>query len=169
MSEWYRLCQLQGFCGAGLGQRQIGAVLRRTIARASGMDDRQLRVLQLIRQLRFLFHFITPAIVCLPERKCMYAALLCPQPLHQLRIRRHVAGAIGRIDDHARLCAAGLFDKAHRRIIHRDALPLPGPGNNRLPALIASVTVRSGGVCPWQEMMTWLPWIFWVWSQRSDL
>ena len=128
MSEWYRLCQLQGFCGAGLGQRQIGAVLRRTIARASGMDDRQLRVLQLIRQLRFLFHFITPAIVCLPGQKCMYAALLCPQPLHQLRIRRHVAGAVGRIDDHARLCAAGLFDKAHRRIIHRDALPLPGLG-----------------------------------------
>lgn len=111
MSEWYRLCQLQGFCGACLGQRQIGAVLRRTIARASGMDDRQLRVLQLIRQLRFLFHFITPAIVCLPERKCMYAALLCSQPLHQLRIRRHVAGAVGRIDDMPGFAPPGFLTK----------------------------------------------------------
>ena len=33
--------------------------------------------------------------------------------------------------------------------------------------MAASVMVRSGGCCPAQAMMTWLPWIFWVCSHRS--
>lgn len=119
------MCRLQRLAGINSRAWRIGTSLLYMITGNTGMNNRQLWVLQFVRLLWLCFHFLTPHGYSMSVGEKMYV-LFYPQCIDQLRIRRNITSAVGRVDYHSGLCSIWLFYKSNGRIINRDTLTIPG-------------------------------------------